>query len=112
MLTVIAIALWLRNTSKWTAYDPGWLVEAAWRQFPDEPWLADALSVCTTAQIESLAYIRFVSPRRPNRPGSAWQFERNIVLEKTTGGTVVLDVLHGGRIGGVEFLSRLLDHGA
>lgn len=55
------------------------------------------------------AYVSFVSSERPNQPGSEWQFDENIVLEHQTEGTIVLDVLKDGRIGGIEFLSQIRD---
>ena len=51
----------------------------------------------------------FVDPRRPNQPGSDWQFEENIILEHPTEGDLVLDILKGHRVGGVEFLGRPLE---
>ena len=52
-------------------------------------------------------YIRFVTGERPNLPGSEWQFEENVVLEHDTEGTIVLDILKDGRIGGIEFVSQI-----
>lgn len=51
-------------------------------------------------------YIRFVSGERPNQPGSEWQFDENIILEHESEGTIVLDILKYGRIGGIEFVSQ------
>lgn len=53
------------------------------------------------------AYIHFVSAERANKPGSEWQFDENLVLEHDTEGTIVLDLLKDGRIGGIEFLSQI-----
>jgi len=92
---------------EWEAYNPAWLVDLARSQFPDRPWLAEALAHCTVCRWESPAYVHFVDPERSNKPGSAWQFRENILLEHPTKGTLILDVLQGDRIGGVEFLSRL-----
>lgn len=103
----LAAAFVLRRRPKWIAYDPAWLVDASERQYPDQPQLVAALARCTRACRESRAYIHFVAPERPNQPGSEWQFERNLLLEKTAHGTLVLDILRDGRVGGVEFLSRL-----
>jgi hypothetical protein len=88
----------------WTDHDPTWLVVLAREQQPD---LADALSRCTTALVESRAYIHFVPSKSANQPGSEWQFERNVFLHHPEHGRLVLDVLKDGRIGGVEFLDRL-----
>lgn len=91
----------------WTTYDPSDLAALARAQHPGEAWLPAALEQCTRAMKDGRAYLYFVEPDRPNEPDSAWQFERNLTLEHPREGTLVLDVLRGGRIGGVEFLSRL-----
>ncbi|HVH36261.1 MAG TPA: hypothetical protein VM847_19345 [Tahibacter sp.] len=106
-LALFAFVLYRRP--KWIAYDPGWLVDAAAREYPDRPGLAAALARCTRARWESSAYVHFVTARRANQPGAEWQFESSLALEDTAHGTVILDILRDGRIGGVEFLSRLLD---
>jgi hypothetical protein len=92
---------------QWKPYDPTWLVELARESRPDEPWLADALARCTRAAEESSAYTYFIDPTNPNQPGSEWQFEENVVLEHPHEGELVLDILGGRRVGGVEFLQRL-----
>jgi hypothetical protein len=91
----------------WEPYDPSWLVELAESVKAEEPGLADAFRRCTRCLTESRAYIYFVDPRNANRTGSEWQFDRNVLLESHREGTIVVDVLAGGRIGGIEFLSRL-----
>lgn len=62
---------------------------------------------CTQCSGESEAYVHFIDPHNANQPGADWQFRENIILETTPYGDVVLDVLQDGRIGGVEFLTRL-----
>lgn len=64
--------------------------------------MARAVAACTRVCVESEAMIHFVDPH-----GAAWDFERNLFLESESHGELVLDVLEGHRIGGVEFLSRL-----
>jgi hypothetical protein len=49
----------------------------------------------------------FVDPQRPNEQGSEWQFLENVVMEHPTDGTIVLDILKDGRVGGVEFVDRI-----
>lgn len=92
---------------QWKPYDPGWLVELARGSRPDEPWLAEALARCTRAAEESRAYLYFVDPARPDEPGSEWQFEQNVLLAHPREGDLVLDILRGRRVGGVEFLKRV-----
>jgi len=91
----------------WKPYDPAWLVESARSQRPDLPWLADALARCTRAADGGRAYLYFVDATAPNQPGSAWQIQENVMLEHPREGTLVLDILTGNRVGGVEFLARL-----
>ena len=93
---------------RWQAYDPSWLVKLAEQQLPEKPELAEALRACTRYSPESDAYYYFVSGRKPNQEGSAWQFKENISLRDPEEGELILDVLKDGRVGGVEFLSRLL----
>jgi hypothetical protein len=92
---------------EWQPYDPAWLVALARETMPDAPWLAAALAQCTRASQERRAYLYFVDPARANEPGAAWQFAENVVLHHPREGSLVLDVLKDGRIGGVEFLNRL-----
>lgn len=54
-----------------------------------------------------MAYVGYVSRIRPNEQGSLWQFEANILIEHEIFGTVVLDILKGYRLGGIEFLSQI-----
>lgn len=86
----------------WMDYDPEWLAELAREQHPDQPDLAGALARCTRARRDGRAYLRFVEADTP-----AWRFERSVTLESRREGTLVLDVLQDGRVGGVEFLRRV-----
>ena len=88
---------------RWEPYDPAWLVELARVQVPELDWLPAALAECTQCYWRSRAYVYFVDPTRPNEPGSSWQFQENIILEHPEQGGLVLDILKGGRVGGVEF---------
>jgi hypothetical protein len=93
--------------TEWKPYDPTWLVELAKAQLPEEPWLPAALAACTSASQESAAYIHFVDPAHPSEPDSEWQVQTNLTLQHPTEGDLVLDVLEGNRVGGVEFLAKL-----
>lgn len=88
-------------------FEPRILIEAVKEQAPNFPWLPEALSKCGAGEWESRAYVRYVSHRNPNQPGSEWQFESNVVLNHQTLGMVVIDVLKGNRLGGIEFVDRI-----
>jgi len=79
-------------------FDPSRLVKLAREQWPEEPWLAEALARCTAGEPESRAYIHFVDPNSP-----AWEFETTMMLTDRKKGDIVVDVLSGHRVGGVEF---------
>jgi hypothetical protein len=53
------------------------------------------------------AYVGYVSRANPNQPGADWQFEVNVVLTRAVLGMVVLDILEGDRLGGIEFVDRI-----
>ena len=92
----------------WIEYDPAWLIEAASYRFDKYPWLRSALFQCTKAHKESDYYIYFIEKSLPNELGSEWQFQESIIIENTSEGEVVIDIVKPNRIGGVEFLSKLL----
>jgi len=89
---------------KWETYNPKWLVDLAKEQIPDRPEIISALSNCVKAKRQSRAYIYFVSGDNPNQPNAEWQFEENILLVDKKVGTIILDVLQGNKIGGLELL--------
>ena len=93
---------------KWEAYNPQWIVDIAKEQIPDKTEIITALSKCLKAKSESKAYIYFANGDNPNGPNSEWQFQENITLEDKKNGTIVIDVLKGNKIGGVEFLKYLI----
>lgn len=94
---------------RWKKYDPDWLVTLAREQQPEHQWLADSLLRCRRAKKESDYYLYFVDGSAPNRKGSAWQFSHNITLEHPLHGEIVVDILKGNKVGGIEFLGLLLD---
>ena len=87
---------------RWEPYDPSWLVALAREQLPGESWLPEALAQCTSCRVESPAYIHFIDPSSP-----AWQHETCLEIESVVHGLVVLDVLRGRRVGGVEFVDKI-----
>jgi hypothetical protein len=92
---------------EWQPYDPTWLVEWVRENVPEDPWLPDALARCTRASWSRPAYLYFVDPIDANRPGAEWQIDDGIMLDHPKEGVLILDVLTGHRIGGIEFMARL-----
>jgi hypothetical protein len=88
-------------------FHPLMLVDAVQQQVPEFACLPAALGSCGAGDWESRAYVRYVSRHNPNQPGSEWQFETNVQILHETLGTVVLDVLKGNRLGGIEFVDRI-----
>jgi len=92
---------------KWEDYDPEWLAVLAEEQLAEMPWLPDALIKCKRCTAENRAYYYFVWPENANEAGADWQSDRNIMLHDRTHGGIVLDILKGKRVGGIEFLKKL-----
>ena len=88
-------------------FDPSWVVELAEQQIPERAEVIEALKNCISGYWEGDAYFRFTEAQDPNMPGSKWQFKENIILKSATEGTLVLDWLETGEVGGIEFLSRI-----
>ena len=84
-----------------------WIINLIKEQEPERIDLIEQLQKTERKEWIRQPYIRFVSGERPNLPGSEWQFEENVVLEHDTEGTIVLDILKDGRIGGIEFVSQI-----
>ena len=91
----------------WKPYDPSWLADWVRAHRPELAWLADALARCTRAARGGRAYLYFVDPADANQSGAEWQLERSLKLDHPKEGTLVLDILAGHRVGGIEFLARL-----
>lgn len=89
--------------TKTKKYDPAQLVKASHKYIDEYPWLPEALKKCTHAFNTSEFYIYFI-----DRVVNNWKTDRNILLEDTLYGDVVLDVLKSNEITGVEFYSKLL----
>jgi hypothetical protein len=84
-----------------------WLVEAARREAPLDPWIAEAFERCTAAAAVCPAQLVFVDPATADEPAGAWRFRYNLELWTEDAGDLVLDILDGPRIGAIEFLDRL-----
>ena len=91
----------------WAPDDPSLTRSLATKQLPGETWLPKALAACRRCRWESRAYAYFVDGSNPNQQGSDWQFVKNLRLSDPKEGAIILDVLVGNRIGGVEFVDRL-----
>jgi len=85
------------------------IIELIKEQEPDRLDLIEELEKSERKMWIRQPYIHFVSAERSNQPGSEWQFDENIVLEHKTEGTIILDILKDGRIGGIEFVSQIRD---
>ncbi len=83
------------------------IIELIREQEPDRPDLIKELEKSEKKKWFRQPYIHFVSAERPNQPGSEWQFDEDIILEDEIEGTIVLDILKDGRIGGIEFVSQI-----
>lgn len=84
-----------------------WIIELLKEQEPERTDLIEQLERNERREWFRQAYIRFVNAERPNQPNSEWQFDENIELEHPTEGTIVLDILKDGRIGGIEFIKYI-----
>ena len=94
-------------TLNWEPYNTDWLIKIAEEQIPEEKEIINSLKKIKKGSWESRAYVHFVDPSNPNQPNSKWQFEINICLTDKKNGEVVLDILKGKIVGGVEFLKYL-----
>ena len=90
-----------------SGFHPRMLSDAVKMQAAEFEWLPAVLESCGDGEWESMAYVGYVSRTRPNEQGSLWQFEANILIEHEIFGTVILDILKGYRLGGIEFLSQI-----
>jgi hypothetical protein len=94
---------------RWENYDPSWLINAAESCKEEYPWLIEALKKCTKAKNRNNYYTYFVDESNPNKPGSEWQFQESITIEDTPEGEIVIDIIKTNRVGGIEFLTRVID---
>ena len=88
-------------------FDIAWIINLIREQDPQRTDLIEQLNKSEIRGWIRQPYVRFVSSENANQPGAEWQFEQNIVLEHETEGTIVLDILKDGRIGGIEFVSQI-----
>ena len=88
-------------------FDPCSLIEAAKAQAPECTWLPEALKSAGPGVWKNRAYVNYISSKNANQPGADWQHEKCIMLDHKTLGSVVIDVLTGNRLGGIEFIDKI-----
>lgn len=91
-----------RTTSM--AFDPTGLPELALAQWPDRLGLADAFRQCTHQWVESDRYTYLVFPYTPEPLAIAEMLRMDCPVR----GGLFVDVLVDGRIGGIEFLDKVM----
>ncbi|SHG37951.1 hypothetical protein [Massilia sp. CF038] len=88
-------------------FDPQMLMEDALAQAAEFSWLPTAINKWGAGVWESRAYLRYVSANNPNQPASRRQLKTSVTIHHRVLGMVVLDILQGDIIGGIEFVDRL-----
>ena len=88
-------------------FKPSMLIATVQKQFPEYPWLPEALEKCGIGEWESPAYVGYISRQNPNQPGSVWQFATSVILDHESLGMVILDILTDNRLGGIEFVDQI-----
>jgi hypothetical protein len=83
------------------------IIELLRQQEPDRTDIIEALQNTTGGRWTNNGYYSFVDSANANQPGADWQFDENIILEQVEKGDVVLDILKGGRVGGIEFIAQI-----
>jgi hypothetical protein len=92
---------------KFEPHHPSWLIALARQQRPDLPWLADSLTLCTTAAWRSREH-RYLVFQQTDEGSARPRYQETISLEDATCGQINVDVAIDNRIMGVEFYDRLL----
>ena len=83
------------------------IIELTKVQEPGRLDLINAIYKCKNGYWSSTGYYRFVDSTNANKPGAEWQHSECIIIEDTSNGNIVIDLLKDGRIGGFEFLKLL-----
>ena len=93
--------------SKTATFKKQWIIDLIKEQDPERFDLIEQLESLEVSEWFRQGYVRFVSSVRANQAGSPWQHQECVELEHPTEGTIILDVLKDGRIGGIEFLNYI-----
>lgn len=80
------------------------LIELVSEQEPDRPDLVKQLKQCVIRKWIRQPYVQFVSDENADGP---WSIGESIVIKHPSEGTIVVDVLKDGRIGGIEFVNQI-----
>tara|TARA_R110002096_G_scaffold414062_1_gene615069 strand:+ start:465 stop:749 length:285 start_codon:yes stop_codon:yes gene_type:complete len=83
------------------------IIELLKEQEPDYIILIKHLEDQAPCKWLKRAYIPIISSDRANHPDSEWQFEEIVVLESEEYGDIILDILKGDRLGGIEMISHI-----
>lgn len=89
-----------------SVFDPSWLVALAEKQWSQEPGFAEALKQCTAGWWHDASFIYFTPFFYPYKSHIPWLISRSVFLKDATRGILVLQLLHDGRIGGIEFMQK------
>ena len=92
-----------RMSMQRTAFNGKDLAAVALAQRPDRPELAVAFARCTRQWQESEKYTYLVDPFKPE----LWRYAGGVTLECPVLGSLIVDMLKDGSIGGIEFLDKV-----
>ena len=81
------------------------IIELLSKQEPTRTEIIKCLQKSFGGKWTSSDYFRIVSAQNANNSGSEWQFLESIILKDESLGIIILDVLKGERVGGIEFLN-------
>jgi len=81
-------------------FRPHMLISSIMDRVEEYPWLPDALRELGEGSGCGGAYIQYVV-------GDEWQCETNILFDHGCFGMVVMDILTGNRVGGIEFIDLI-----
>jgi hypothetical protein len=81
------------------------IIELLSKQEPARTEVIKSLQKSFGGKWTSSGYFRIVSAQNANNAGSEWQFLESIILKDESLGIIILDVLKGERVGGIEFFN-------
>jgi hypothetical protein len=79
------------------------LIELVMEEHPDRQDVILSLQNSSGGYWSNKAYYQFVDSAHANQTGAEWQHEDCLLVKVV----IVIDVLKGGRIGGIEFLNLI-----